>query len=70
MTREQWAKRNFKQTNNPNHHFWDKTEKTDKELWFEVWCAVATSDGCKDQNIATSWADYALRDWHNRKYRL
>lgn len=63
MTREQWAKRNFKQT---THHF---MEKTDKELWFEVWCAVATSKNCKYTFDATRWADYALQDWHNRKDR-
>jgi len=63
MTRERWAKRNFKPTKLPHHHYWEKTEMTDKELWFTTFNAVASSVGCQAFDTATNWADKALKHW-------
>jgi len=61
MTRAQWAKRKIKHSNITNHHFWDKTEKTDRELWVECWCAVASASDCKTPEKANNWADKAIK---------
>lgn len=67
MTKENWKNRNFKPTQIPNNHYWEKTEMTDKELWFSVFNAVASSVGCKSHDVATNWADKALEHW-NKTY--
>lgn len=66
MTREQWAKRKIKQSNIPNNHFWDKTEKTDRELWVECWCAVASAINCMKPSTANEWADKAMSYLNNK----
>lgn len=63
MTQEQWKKRNFKPTQLPHHHYWEKTEITDKEFWLKAYCAVATSVGCQSNVTAQNWADKALDYW-------
>ena len=63
MTQEQWKKRNFKPTQLPHHHYWEKTEITDKEFWLKAFCAVATSVGCQNNVTAQNWADKALDYW-------
>ena len=63
MTREQWKNRKFKEIKSPNHHYWEKTELTDKELWSSAFNAVASSIGCKESSIAIAWANKALKAW-------
>ena len=63
MTQEQWKKRNFKPTQLPHNHYWEKTEITDKEFWLKAFCAVATSIGYQSDAIAQNWADKALDYW-------
>ena len=64
MTREQWKNRNNKQQIT---HIWSKDELTDKELWIQAYCAVATSIGCKEPTTAHNWADKALDYWKTKE---
>lgn len=67
MTRQKWAKRKMNPSHIPNHHFLDKTEKTDRELWVECWCAVASANDCKTYTSANNWADKAMEHLNKEK---
>jgi hypothetical protein len=37
-----------------------------KEMWLNVWAAVASSSNCISTETCTKWADKALREFDNR----
>ena len=66
MTREQWKNRKFKQTQLANHHYWEKTEMTDKELWSSAFNACASAFNSSSQ-VSVKWANIALDAWKERE---
>ena len=69
MTTEQWKNRKFKPTQLPHHHYWEKTEITDKELWSSAFNAVASAFN-SDSKAAVKWANIALDEWEKRKAKI
>ena len=63
MTQEQWKNRKFKKLNIPNHHYWEKTELTDKELWSSAFNAYASASNSTNPETGIIWANKALKAW-------
>lgn len=63
MTQEQWKNRKFKETKAPNHHYWEKTELTDKELWSSAFNAYASASNSTKPESGIIWANKALEAW-------
>lgn len=41
-------------------------EEQRKYLWINAWISTANSPDCKKSNIATKWADEALKEFDKR----
>jgi hypothetical protein len=41
-------------------------EETRKHLWCNAWVSTANANDCKSTDVATRWADAALRDFDKR----
>ena len=56
MTTSAWANRKFKKRQDtPNHHYWEKVEMTDKELWSSAFNAVANATNSLTPDAALKW---------------
>jgi hypothetical protein len=37
-----------------------------QQVWIQAWCAVANANDCKENEVATTWADKALKAFDAR----